>query len=95
MMILLGIATLMSVGMLQSALLLVDQSRQPCPMENQYHETEKTVFLAKKQYHSLRVLFFRSHFGKARLCKGLHKTVVRTSLPEELLTRSLGLHVGY
>ena len=24
------------------------QSRQPCPMENQYHETEKTVFLAKK-----------------------------------------------
>ena len=56
------------------------QSRQPCPMENQYHETEKTVSVAKKQYHS--------NFGKARLCKELHKTFVRTSLPEEL-TRSL------
>ena len=68
------------------------QSCQPCPMENQYHEAEKTVSVPKKQYHSLCVLFFRSNFGKARLCKGLHKTFVRTSLPEEL-TRSL--HVGY
>ena len=62
--------------------IIILQSRQPCPMENQYHETEKTVFLAKKQYHSLRVLFFRSHFDKARLCKGMHKTVARTSLQE-------------
>ena len=61
-------------------------------MENQYHEAEKTVSVPKIQYHSLRVLFFRSKFGKARLCKGLRKTFVRTSLPEEL-TRSL--HVGY
>ena len=48
---------------------------------------KKTVSVPKKQYHSLHVLFFRSNLGKARLCKGLNKTFVRTSLPE--LTRSL------